>query len=85
MVLPPAVTVKAVTGGRLDPSRFSENWNRIIEPLGTTVALTSVGGVVSGAATAAVATLVRVSALLASSVKLTFTLIVVPRSSVTSV
>ena len=37
------------------------------------------------AATTAVATLVSVSALLASSVKLTFTLIVVPRSSVTSV
>ena len=37
------------------------------------------------AATAAVAALVSVSALLASSVKLTFTLIVVPRSAVTSV
>ena len=84
MVLPPAVTVKAETGGRLDPSRFSENWNSIIEPLGTTVALISVGGVVS-AATAAVAVLVSVSALLASSVKLTVTLIVVPRSAATSV
>ena len=35
--------------------------------------------------TAAVAALVSVSALLASSVKLTFTLIVVPRSAATSV
>ena len=47
-----------------------------------------VGAPVAGvlaAATVAVAALVRVSALLASSVKLTFTLIVVPKSAATSV
>ena len=43
------------------------------------------GTLVAAAETAAVATLVSVSALLASSVKLTFTLIVVPRSAATSV
>ena len=44
-----------------------------------------VAGVFGAAATAAVAALVSVSALLASSVKLTVTLIVVPWSAATSV
>ena len=42
-------------------------------------------GVVAAAATVAVAALVSVSGLLASSVKLTLTLIVVPRSAATTV
>ena len=84
--LPSAVAVKAEARGGRNLCTFSENWNWICSPPPVTVALVSVGGVVSGAAaTAAVATLVSVSALLASSVKLTFTLIVVPWSSVTSV
>ena len=49
------------------------------------IAFATVGAVLAAAETTAVATLVSVSGLLASSVKLTFTLIVVPRSSVTSV
>ena len=44
-----------------------------------------VAGVLGAAATVAVAALVSVSGLLASSVKLTFTLIVVPKSAATSV
>ena len=44
-----------------------------------------VAGVLAAAATAAVAVLVSVSGLLASSVKITFTLIVLPRSAPTSV
>ena len=44
-----------------------------------------VAGVFGAAATATVAVLVSVSGLLASSVKLTFTLIVVPWSAATSV
>ena len=64
-------------------------------PLVTAVSVSStravpviVGAPVAGllaAATVAVAALVSVSGLLASSVKLTFTLIVVPRSAATSV
>ena len=53
--------------GPVGPVQVLGNWNSIIEPLGTTVALISVGGVVS-AETAAVAALVSVSALLSSSV-----------------
>ena len=65
------------------------NSSRNLSPAATAVGLrvqsagTTVGA--AAAATAAVAALVSVSALLASSVKLTFTLIVVPWSAATSV
>ena len=74
-----------------EPSRLveernsSRNLSPVVRPVGLRFqpAGTSVGA--AAAATAAVAALVSVSALLASSVKLTFTLIVVPRSASTSV
>ena len=63
----------------------SRNLSPFVRPVGLRLhsAGTSVGA--TAAATAAVAALVSVSGLLASSVKLTFTLIVVPRSAPTSV
>ena len=46
---PSAVTVKAEPGGWLSNGMFSENWSSICVPPPVTVALVSVGGVVSAA------------------------------------
>ena len=56
-----------------------------VAPLAVAARPVGAPGTVAATETVAVAVLVSVSALLASSVKLTFTLIVVPRSSATSV
>ena len=84
--MPSAVILKSEPYG-LFVDRSSENTRSITAPLPAagTEALTSVGAVVSAAAaTVVVATLVAVSALLASSLKVTFTLIFLPRSPASS-
>ena len=78
---PSAVTEKALTGTFAAPaSNISSNKIDMVRPGIATVELTTSGGVVS-AATVAVAALVSVSALPLSSVKLTLTLMVLPRSA----
>ena len=88
MFCPSAVTEKALASP-METAVWSRFSSKVIARLSPVVevltsALSTSGGVVS-AATVAVAALVSVSALPASSVKLTLTLMVVPRSASTRV
>ena len=88
--VPEAGSVTILTFDNVSPSA-SEKLNSLaanvwaLSSFVVTVPSDAEGGVFGAAATTAVAALVSVSGLLRSSVKLTFTLIVVPRSAATSV
>ena len=89
--LPEAGSVTILTFDNVSPGSVSKKLKsaaanvRAVSSFVVTVPSDAEGRVLAAAETAAVAALVSVSVLLASSVKLTLTLIVVPRSAATSV